>query len=87
IKDIAYLRPLLYWVRLWKTDELEPYRAAVKELLPPRHGWEKVRWLREMKAAWTKLSLSHYWENPEMIPGNAKRLIKDHYWEKIYEES
>lgn len=75
ISEIAAMRPIQYWLRVWPTRELEPYRECPQGFLewPCMDRWAYIKsWLY-------KLGLGDFWSNPNEISGDAIGKVKMAY--------
>lgn len=82
--DLATLRPLLFWVRIWSTEELIHYREGLAEILA-LEGGVGLSWLKYIRGWFFKLGLRHFWEDPLSLTLASKKLLKKTYWLFIHE--
>ena len=79
---IANLKPLLYWAKIWSTEELAPYRAAPTDLLF-YDQCAKTPWLKHIKSWYKTLCLEDLWYNPRSMSSCTKKTVTVAYWNHI----
>lgn len=82
IKDIARLRPVLYWRRVWTTPELAHYADGLAELIR-LDGGRKIIWLGYVRDTLRALGLDNLWRNPSVAIFPSKNQLKKQYWEWV----
>ena len=77
---ILKLRPLLYWVRVWTTPELEIYISCLHDCMRTDVN-HKIPWLSHIKKWLMMLGWESYWTSPLSMPKNSAMQIKRLFWE------
>lgn len=62
--DLASLKPLTYWLRMWMTPQLSDYCDSMREVLMIS-GAKKLQWFKHI-AGWCKsMNMLDLWEHPD----------------------
>lgn len=84
IGDMAALKPLTYWLRLWTTPQLTDCLNSMREVLMIS-GAKKLPWFKHI-ADWCKLmKMSDLWERPDKASRDDLLRLKARYWAVLEE--
>lgn len=83
---IAVLKPLLYWVRLWPTQEQIFYRECVKDLLA-LGSKVKTPWIKHIQELTYRIGMSNLWTAPDSIVREDIVRVKQCYWEAFIHQT
>ncbi|KAJ1202464.1 hypothetical protein NDU88_006264 [Pleurodeles waltl] len=84
IADELGLRPIVFWRRLWSTEELSSYRAELREFLTHPKALQ-IPWIKYIKKSCMGLGLPDLWSDPAnaslRIPRRA--LVSAYHEQKL----